>query len=327
MKTKIVYSCSSSSADVYLEQTLVSVYSLKIYNSQAHTVLVIDSQTNETINEHPRRKIRDYFDEVIVVDCPEGYNQHQRSRFLKTNIRQVVSGDYLFIDSDTIVASSLEEIDYCTFEVGAVGDKHVIIKNHAKRELIKLLSKKVGWQFNEQSYYYNSGVMYVKDTPRAHELYKLWHNEWIKYHKIVGQDQPSLAKADAMMGGIIETLDGTWNCQISDNGLKYLYKAKIVHYFSSTIHGKDSGNPFLFHSNNLYIRMKNDYDIPEDLKAMVTDVKSQFSDHAKLFSPAYTDLIDTAIFNNIFILKNNYPLVFKSLEKIFKLFDKARKYL
>ena len=49
MKTKIVYVVVSDDADFYLEQTLVSVYSARLYNPNAEILLLVDSETNKTI--------------------------------------------------------------------------------------------------------------------------------------------------------------------------------------------------------------------------------------------------------------------------------------
>jgi len=38
---------------------------------------------------------------------PEELNQVQRSRYLKTTLRSILTGDYLFVDTDTVFASLL----------------------------------------------------------------------------------------------------------------------------------------------------------------------------------------------------------------------------
>lgn len=56
--------------------------------------------------------------------------------------------------------------------------------------------------------------------------------------KGINYDQPSLAKANELMGCKICKLDDIWNCQINANGLPFLSKAKIIHYFASGMGAK-----------------------------------------------------------------------------------------
>ena len=49
MKTKIVYAVSSDEQDNYLEQTVLSVFSLKRHNPDAVVEFVVDERTDKTI--------------------------------------------------------------------------------------------------------------------------------------------------------------------------------------------------------------------------------------------------------------------------------------
>ena len=87
MKTKIVYVVVSDDADFYLEQTLVSVYSLRLYNPETRVVLIVDDKTNDTLIGK-RAKILEYISDKVVVNIPAKYTKKERSRYLKTTIRQ-----------------------------------------------------------------------------------------------------------------------------------------------------------------------------------------------------------------------------------------------
>ena len=72
--------------------------------------IVVDKETSDSFIGN-RRAINEYVSEIITVDVPVQYNQMQKSRFLKTTLREIVTGDYLFIDTDTVITSDLSEID------------------------------------------------------------------------------------------------------------------------------------------------------------------------------------------------------------------------
>ena len=110
MQTKIIYTLVSENSDYYLEQALISVYSLRKHNPEATVELVVDKDTAATLVEK-RSKIKEYVTSIVEIDVPREYDKKRRSRFLKTNLRQLVKGDYLFIDCDTVICGKLDEID------------------------------------------------------------------------------------------------------------------------------------------------------------------------------------------------------------------------
>ena len=127
MKTKIVYAVVSDEKDVYLEEVFLSTYSLRLHNPDAFVELVVDSKTDATIKGDRERMLK-YIDKKTVVNVPEHYNKVQTSRYLKTSLRQTVEGDFLFIDSDTIITDSLADADSLTGNVMMVLDYHVSLQ-------------------------------------------------------------------------------------------------------------------------------------------------------------------------------------------------------
>lgn len=119
MKTKVVYVITSTEEDFYLEETLISVYSLKKKSPSIIIELVVDTKTDMTLTGK-RATLLDYVDKKIVVNVPEKYNKVQTSRYLKTSVREYVDGDFLFVDSDTIITDSLEGIDHFNCDIGMV---------------------------------------------------------------------------------------------------------------------------------------------------------------------------------------------------------------
>lgn len=160
MNTKIVYAVVSNEKDIFLEQTLLSVYSLRLYNPEAHVILVVDEDTNKTI-QGKRSEILKYITEKIIVKVPKEYTQVQKSRYLKTTLRQNIKGDFLFVDSDTIITDSLSEIDNLNIELGAVKDLHVNLdQNYGCKNIIKK-ALSIGFNPLSNNLYFNSGVIYV----------------------------------------------------------------------------------------------------------------------------------------------------------------------
>lgn len=231
MKTKLVYVLTCNPDDTYIEQALISIWSARYHNPDSYIVLLVDDITN-TLLKGLRGALLQYISEKIVVDLPNGMFMRERSRWIKTSVRNLINGDFLFIDIDTIITCSLDNIESNTSEVAAVLDYHMkvddypfFLKNHLKKRL-----DKIGVDIKNVSSYFNSGVMYVKDCATSRNLYEKWHNGWYKglSNGFIG-DQPYLLKADIEMGGVISTLDWKWNC-IMYTYPKNEFQAYILHF-------------------------------------------------------------------------------------------------
>lgn len=273
MKTKIVYVVTSDETDVYLEQALLSVFSLRKHNPNAYVELVVDQDTDTTI-AGKRGEILKYIDNKVVINVPEEYNKVSKSRWLKTSLRQHVKGDFLFIDTDTIVTDDLSEIDSFQGNLGAVIDAHVPISfrkgtNHLRK--IKNIALEEGWKCSDEIPYFNSGVFCVKDTAESYEFFSCWHKTWTDFHKRFGrhEDQHPLAATNEKFIYMIEELPGSWNCQVTLNGFAYLANAKIMHYmmYGRCIH------PWIFYDPEIWNEIKDLGYISDRISKMVDDAK------------------------------------------------------
>lgn len=248
MNTKIVYILVSDKDDSYLEQTLTSVCSLRVHSPDAKVILVTDRVTDNTLSGE-REKILNFITEKKVIEIPDGYSKMQRSRYLKTSLREIITGDFLFVDSDTVIMRDLADVDNLRMDIGAVLDCHLPFSKHPYKKKISKKLLKSGVSLKEMgNRYYNSGVMYVRDTPQTHLFYEKWHETWQTCVGLgINTDQQALTKADYLCGNPIQELCGIWNCQP-----RYCYKkqilenAYILHYFSSSV----SNIPLLV--NSLY---------------------------------------------------------------------------
>lgn len=257
MKTKIVYVVVSSPEDVYLEQAFVSMYSLKFHMPDAHIILLTDKLTSETLTGIRKKEVK-YADEIIVRDLDgRVYNAQQRSRLLKTSIRNLIEGDYLYIDCDTVISRPLNDIDCVSAEIAACYDSHCTFMDNPYREMNLQLGKRLEWPMIEQEIvFYNCGVLYVKDVPVTHEFYCHWNAYLIDgYKNSVYKDQPSFAKANYRMGHIVQKLDDEWNCELK-HGIRYLKDAYIVHYLCTNASQCQNEQLFILNERSVLLEVK-----------------------------------------------------------------------
>lgn len=315
MNTKIVYVLTSSSKDFYLEQTMLSIYSLKLHNPTANVTIVTDKDTIDSLVGE-RQRINELADNIISPSIPSELNNIQKSRYLKTTLRESIKGDFLYIDTDTIIVDSLKEIDDFKFDVAAVIDKHINIGRHPGKIDIYKFAKIFNWNIPENDLYFNGGLMYAKDTKVAHDFYRTWHELWYDgvINKGINIDQPSLARANEINGYPIVELDGVFNCQIIENGLRYLCNAKIIHYFASNVGRWDC--PYVFRDDKIY-QLVREKGITDEIKSLVLNAKSAFTDKSMIIGGNMIDAFYSKVCGMARKIYYNFPKFNKAIDSIY----------
>lgn len=230
---KLVYCLTSTPEDLYYEQALVSIHTARFHNPESEIILIVDSDTNASLIGN-RSGLDSYISEKIVIAVPEKYASNvAKSRYLKLHVRSFVSGTLLFVDTDTIIVSPINEPVDFESEMGMVLDRHQKKRKLADKTFT--VFKLLGYSSPSWTDYHNSGVIYMKDSPQTHEFYEQWFLTWEKcFEKGYFVDQPSLADTEKKLG-LIKTLPGEWNCQtFVPESLPYFSNAKICHFYGGT---------------------------------------------------------------------------------------------
>lgn len=278
---KTVFVLTSDTHDNYLEQLYLSLISYYEYNSD-RAIVIADSETIKSLIDR-REKINELA-EVIEVNVPVGLSKKEKSRWLKTSIPEYINESFLFVDCDTIICGDILSIEEePQSDICAVVDKHVPIKDHSCKKLFERNDNMLGFRSSfEGLLHFNSGVLYCSNTVAARKFYTLWHSLWeYSNKKGISIDQPAFNEANRKLGWIIRELPGEWNCQINDNGLKYLYNAKIIHYFASY---KIFKNPFLLSSPALLSSIREGTLTDEEIRDLVVNAKSAFAEKLSLIA-------------------------------------------
>lgn len=230
MAGKFVYVLSSSESDYFAEMTAVSLASLRLTNPTAHAALIIDSASKQK-NRKIISDLIDSFDEIINVDIGD-HSQIYFSRYMKVHSRKLVSGNLLYIDSDTVILKDLSEIWQNGHDVGGVLD--LSSKNSSVYVAYDQLSnfRRLNWKAGVRPYI-NGGVFYMKDSILAQKFCDKWIESWNQFGETIGKynDQPSFNHAINHSGVDFFLLPQTWNAQIGSNPLD-AKDAKIVHVYS-----------------------------------------------------------------------------------------------
>lgn len=305
MIPQIVYVLVANEKNLYLEEMWVSIFSLRRHHPEATVKVLMDVETKEYLSRFPQ--LTSMIDETVVVQTPAGYNAKQRSRQIKTTIRNVLKGDYIFIDTDTVICKPLDGIveDIAEMKdfrgIAAVREGHVTMKETpfpptgTVRRIFDI-------DISESPLMTNSGVMFVADIPFTHEFYKRWNENWKHscFEKGNSQDQPSLYATDCQYGYVIRELSGIYNAQVAMS-LKYYADAVILHWWHMDFIEDQSYSPYF--SLEIYQDLKKEGEITPQIEELIINAKQSFvsptmpvgKEHILfLFSPA------GKIFNRIY---------------------------
>lgn len=238
---KIVYVFVSGGDDCFAEQAYVSMYSLRRFNPDCRIVLATDGYTLSLLDGRGGR-IKEYADEIVVFDVPEGFSPTQRSRYIKTSLRQEIEGDFLFLDTDTLILGSLADIgdacgDVCMARMQDADSREPDNPPTMLQSYNRMKGVAPG-KSHGISDYFNSGVMLVRETPVAHRLFEAWHRLWEESSLRYGfhKDQCALWLANMQCGNVVGTLDGRYNLQAicPRIALRYLGDCRVFHYIGSS---------------------------------------------------------------------------------------------
>lgn len=273
---KIVYVVVSEDEDIYLEQAWVSAYSLKLYNPEAYICFMVDEKTKKRI-EDSCSNVLDIINELIFVETPVHMSQTAKSRYIKTSIRQNIKGDFLFIDTDTIITDSISEIDTFEPDIACVLDLNIPFEKHLSRnKLVSDIKENYNIDVTAEKVYFNTGVIYAKDTEKVHKFFETWHKQWKQSYeeKKIIFDQPVFLITDIAHGHIVEEMPNEFNYQILA-GIRDFNSSKIIHFFNVPWHsGKSEIHPFF--REETYMQVKEKGYMDQEIIDKIVHCKSVF---------------------------------------------------
>jgi len=292
---KFAYVLVSNEKDIYYEETLVSVMSLRHQDPGAFITLVVDDRTDASFTG-ARAHLKEMVQEYKVVKFAPEISNIARSRLLKTGLRSLIRGDMLYLDSDTAFTGALPDLPEGDFDVAAVTDLHSRENDpyHLKHKIMNRNKQIMGFGLSLGNLYFNGGVIFARDNEKAREFFDTWHALYKECNKKgIFTDQISFNETNHRLGFPMGELPGTWNCQIREayNHLSrvrdiypLLCSAKIIHFFGSGIDGKKEPHPLM--KKEFFEKIKrHGGPLAEDLE-VIYDPKHAFWSAPEVMDPA-----------------------------------------
>ncbi|MCQ2287517.1 MAG: hypothetical protein MJZ74_00260 [Muribaculaceae bacterium] len=274
MKTKIVYVVTSLDSDIYMDQAIVSAWSAHHHNPGCCIEMVCDQDTYATLNSGVRAQYKYLFDAIYVYEFKPEQGMMERSRWLKTTLREIIEGDFLYLDTDTVVCADLSYVDDFDFDLGMVQDCNCDFNQCLIYDwVVPVMKKMYGIDVSKETVQFNGGVAFVRDCEMTHEFYRRWNELWVHSMREFKRmkDQQPLMKANIDMGYVVKEMSGNLNCQVAES-IQYLHTAHVMHFFNNLLGKTDDMSPLF---NELYVKVKAQ-GLTDELKETILNCKSSF---------------------------------------------------
>ena len=227
---KIVYVTVGADKIEYINMQRIAVASAKKHMPQVPVVIVTDEQTLPKLKEH-----KDLCSvELAVFPVPKELNTAEKSRYLKTNLRDLIRGDFLYTDTDTIICGDFSS-DVPDCPLGLVLDENrPLDEQDGGGAAIRRAAQIRGFDLSECKNYFNGGVIWARDCEPSKDFYRDWYAQWDRTRSEGNHHDQYSLNAVEMRRRLITELDGTWNCQLTScyASFSYLRNVKILHYLS-----------------------------------------------------------------------------------------------
>lgn len=252
MRFPLWYVLASEGESLHRDLAVISARVLRHVDPSAVIGIVCDQQSADAaVRDHV--SLGSAFDHVVVRPSAES-SAMQRSRSLKLRLRLEQTGDFVYVDSDTLALSPLNDWPDAHASVMFAFDYKPGHSAHsgAPDGAIKKLQQ-IGWP-TPVPRYFNGGVAVWKDDAVAHRFATAWYDNWrFAVSAGVNLDQPALAHTDRELGGVVQPLPPRFNAQINA-WAGFAPGAKLWHFWLSQVRDETGPASILEHLLSEYQR-------------------------------------------------------------------------
>ena len=228
---RAVFVLAGNPSGPYGVMTQIALQSLRLTNPGMKTILICDAKTADDIFR-PSHDLMSVADEILAIEAPYS-SATVNSRYLKTKMRSIINGPFVFLDSDILVRGTLEGLADLEASFGGARN-HSLEAFEAQvwdddREILRIMN----WDVSGFPYI-NTGVLYFTDTPAAYEFSDKWHFFWSQSSAATGkhQDQPAFNKVLRERKSRFSLLPDRYNAQFKMNAA-CIEDALVWHYYGS----------------------------------------------------------------------------------------------
>lgn len=230
-QARAAFVVTSQGRDIYSAATRIAIASLRQTNPWLPVTVAVDRATHEAL-QISADPLPSEADDWLVVDVPEGSAEF-RNRHIKTRLRTLLHGPFLFLDSDILVRGDLSAIFGTECDIAGARNHSRHIPSEQVWDQDRETLGAMAWLVREDIYV-NGGVLFLSDSDAAHALAGEWHRRWLSSTETTGRhrDQPALNSALRASSARLHVLEDRYNAQIIPSP-EVAVDAVIWHFYSS----------------------------------------------------------------------------------------------
>jgi hypothetical protein len=226
----VAYVLVSNGQDRYATMCYLSAAGVRRLHPDARLVLVTDEGTGRLVRENAPF-LTQLFDQLIVEPATMS-EPRARSFYLKTRLRDVLAGDFIYLDSDTLPVRPFVDMAAGDWDVAFVQDRThhgPVIPVFPHWELPRL--QRMGWQA-KLSRYFNAGIGFYRDNAKVRAFTTDWQRRWQQSFAL-GDDWDQLALNCALEAVpiCVRELPASYNAMVTVSPV-HACGAKIYHFFA-----------------------------------------------------------------------------------------------
>ncbi len=227
----IVYALTSIGNDIFSCQTLVSISLVRHLYPKARIILLLDELSHVSLHS-VKDPVLANVDQVVLIKTGMSAPV-QRNRFLKTTMRLVLEGSFVYLDSDTLPIRRFDELFAHDDDFAAVPDYTQEFFGLRRARWVRDAFQTMDWPYPPRQFI-NAGVLYMADRPVVHDFSREWNTRWklcLEKANLV-LDQPSINSTLDVVDLRLRLMNRNFNCQVKST-LYPVRRARIFHYFWS----------------------------------------------------------------------------------------------
>jgi hypothetical protein len=231
----VVYVLVANGRNRFSIMTLLSAACLKRMSPGTPITLLCDTLTYSAIRDDFSDLFK-YFDNIVSMPVSID-DLRVRSRYLKTKIREAITGDIIYLDIDTLPIRDFSDVFNESWDIALVQDRN---HNCPVQPLFPVWRSqdysRLGWE-SPLAAFYNSGVVFMRDNCATRTLSDEWQRRWQQLFDIGREDDDQFALTSAIFHypklKILE-LDTSYNAMVAAHP-SHAKNAKILHFYAGNV--------------------------------------------------------------------------------------------
>jgi hypothetical protein len=215
---------------VFADLVAISASCVKRLYPACRITVLTDDDSRKNLGRAQRR-LSEVASKIRSVGKFEG-SPRLRSRFVKTQARSVIEGDFLYLDADTAPVAEFGALLACETAFSAAIDRNLVDPHGGFPAWVVPDYERLGWR-HPTRLYLNTGVVFWKDCNEAYALGQLWHKNWLRYSATVDNpaDQPAFNHSLETLGTATKIMDDVFNARVGVSP-EFARGARIYHFLS-----------------------------------------------------------------------------------------------